>query len=139
MPNAEQISIELGEMSDGMKDRAEFALSKVALDLITDFEANTPVASGILRAEWDFKKEKASGNVLVSVSVFNRMPYAAAADQGSKKGELPWASAGPRTKEEGGRIWSKQAIGGITGPVLEEEGYIDDKTDEVSSFVMGDF
>lgn len=125
--------------NDDIKELAEIALNKAALDLISALDDNSPVDTGTFRAEWDFKEETPTGDAIASVSVFNRMPYAIVLEEGSSVGEDPWKSAtGDKTIELDGRIWSTQAVGGVAGPVLGGEGgFADQLQKEISDFVFG--
>jgi len=123
---------------DEIKGLADIALNKAALDLIAALTDNSPVDSGVFRAEWDFKEEPLSRGEIASVSVFNRMPYAVVLEYGSPVGEAPWAAAGEKTIELDGRIWSTQAVGGVAGPVLGDEGGFADKLQsQINDFVFG--
>jgi hypothetical protein len=122
MSSAEGIAVELDELANNMAGLAKVALYKIALDIIPALDDNSPVDTGMFRAEWDFKEEKGSPGTLAQVSIFNSMPYAAVIEEGSPKGGKPWASAGPKTIEQDGRIWSMQAVGGVIAPVMGDEG-----------------
>ena len=123
---------------DEIKGLADIALNKAALDLIAALDDNSPVDSGAFRAEWDFKEEPPAKGVFSSVVVFNRMPYAIVIEYGSVYGRDPWPSAGDKTIEMGNRIWSTQAVGGVVGPVLGDEGGFADKLQsQIDDFVFG--
>jgi hypothetical protein len=131
-------SVELEKIKKSMKGLANIALTKTALDLISAFDDNTQVDKGTMRAEWDYKMEKPDMGAFAQVSVFNRMPYAGVVDLGSPAGEIPWPSQGPKTMELDGRIWSSQAVLGVTAPVLGDEGgYMDKMMDNIQKFVLG--
>lgn len=124
---------------DEIKKLVDIALNKAALNLIAAFDDNSPVDSGAFRGEWDFKEETPTGDTIASVSVFNRSAYAAVIEFGSPAGEAPWPSAtGEKTIELDGRIWSTQAVGGVAGPVLGDEGGFADKLqNQINDFVFG--
>jgi hypothetical protein len=57
---------------------------------------------------------------VASIEISNNLPYAGPIEKGSKLGERPWPSAGPLTLVMGGRVFSKQAPGGMIGPILKD-------------------
>ena len=49
------------------------------------------------------------------------LPWARPLEYGSRRGERPWPNPGPRTMLYGGNVFSRQAPGGMAGPVFDEE------------------
>lgn len=76
---------------------------------------NTPVYSGALASKWTVES---GGKGLVKVT--NNSLYAEVVDTGSDVGSYPWPSAGKRTVKLGGKIWSSQAVGGMTKAIDDE-------------------
>lgn len=137
MSTAHKISVEFDKITNSMKKNAKVALNKVALDLVSDFTAASPVDVGTFRAAWDFKEDPKVPGIMVQVTVYNSMPYAGVLDVGSPRNKDPWPSAGPKTVERDGRIWSSQAPQGVTGPIVSET-YLNEIQKKVSQFVLGD-
>ena len=76
----------------------------------------TPVDSGTVKRSWTPVSRESGGPVerrSVGYSFGNIQPYAHVLDTGSLPGKKPWPGVGPRTTMEAGRIYSKQAPGGI--------------------------
>ena len=99
--------------------RAQTALRKAGLDYLRIFLMKSPVDSGRFRSEWQLSKYS-SPTSIAAVKLSNRTIYGAPLELGSKPGSRPWPSAGPGTVSFAGRIYSKQAPGGIVGPTLKE-------------------
>lgn len=137
MATALTVSKELLEFQKSVAGLAKVALAKTALDLTAAFTLNSPVDTGIFRAEWDFLEGPVSPGVLAQVTVTNRMPYAGVLDEGSPVGGIPWASEGPKTIEKDGRIWSKQAVGGVTSPVLDDSDFSEGLIKSINTFIFG--
>lgn len=138
MSTAQKVAFEFDEYSDNIAVLSKIALNKMALDIIPALDDNSPVDKGTFRAEWDFKEEDGGPGVAAQVSIFNRMPYAAVIEEGTPQGKKPWATTGSKTIELDGRIWSRQAVGGVVAPVMGDEGGFADKMlDRVNSFVLG--
>ena len=136
MATSQKVTADLENLQAEMPLLAKVALNKVALDLVGDFTEASPVASGLFKAEWDMKSEKGGVGVMAQVVIFNRMPYAAVLEEGSPVGSAPWPSVGEKTVEEDGRIWSKQAVGGVVAPILAGE-YADVIASKIGEFVFG--
>ena len=136
MATSHELIKELENATKGMKQLAKIALNKVALDLVADFQENSPVDKGGFKKNWDFANVNVIGS-LAAVSIFNSAEYAVPLEEGSPVGGKPWKSAGEKTAEHDGRIWSKQAIGGITTPVFEDDVFIDDLAKTINMFIFG--
>jgi len=138
MSSAAKISVELDSLAKSIPSLAKVTLYKITLDIIPELDANSPGDNGAFRAEWDFKEEKGAPGVIAQISIFNRMPYAAVIEHGSPKGREPWASVGPKTIEQDGRVWSMQAVGGVIAPVMGDEGgFADELLSRINQFVLG--
>lgn len=137
MTSSSKISAEFDKITKTMQRKAKIALNKAALDLVSALDAVSPVDTGAFRASWDFKEDVKTPGILAQITVFNSMPYAGPLDLGSPKGGVPWPSAGPKTVEREGRIFSSQAPDGVVGPILDET-YLNDLQKRMSIFVLGD-
>lgn len=62
--------------------------------------------------------------------IWNDVPYSGFVDIGAG-----WPSAGPRTVEAEGGIWSRQAVGGIIDPIFEDPSWLDDAVDLVIEYM----
>lgn len=120
-------------LSKGMKRRVGMAIVKVREDARSDLMTESPVGkTGNFRSSWEAASDIAPGEgTIAAASVWNPIIYAEPLEAGSRRGSRPWPSAGPRTKEKGGRIWSSQAVGGVINQVLTEK-YINDMAEAVN-------
>jgi hypothetical protein len=70
----------------------------------------TPVGkTGTAKKSWTIVERDSTG-----YSFGNSAPYSHVLEAGSPLGGRPWASSGPKTVTEDGRVYSSQAPGGIT-------------------------
>jgi hypothetical protein len=129
-----QIDLVVGQISQDIAALAKIGISKIALDLVAAIKENTPVDKGILKQEWEIIDDDGDAGVLVRKIITNRMPYAEPVEFGSPKGQLPWKTAGPKTVEREGRIYSSQAVGGILQPIIDS-GYLDAAGKELADFI----
>ena len=136
MATSQQLIKEFENVSKGMKQLAKIALNKTALDLVASFTENSPVDSSSFKKDWDFESVSEMGS-MAAVSIFNSLEYAAVIEEGSPAGGVPWKSARKKTVEKDGRIWSKQAIGGVITPIFEDTSYTDDLAATINTFIFG--
>ena len=80
----------------------------VAMKVRSEVVKLTPRDTGKAKTSWT-QVSKIEGGW----SFGNPMVYAKYLEKGSEIGQRPWPSAGPRTVEQGGRIYSSQAPLGI--------------------------
>jgi len=92
---------------DKLTARADSVFRKFVSDIFQDILERSPVDKGFYRNDWEMKQVSAPG-VISAVRIVNNMPYAGVLEHGSPVGGKPWASAGPKTTEINGRIWSNQ-------------------------------
>lgn len=114
------------------------AVRKAGFDLYKQFIGATPVGKykgGTARQAWQAPDITGSRD-FVSLTIRNPLVYAAPLDEGSLTGRRPWPTARERTKESGGRIYSKQAVDGITGPVADENK-LDEIAEQIRTAVLG--
>lgn len=97
--------------------KADKGLRRFGFILLALLQARTPVDEGRLLGDWKPSHEVSPG-AIASFKITNGMPYAGVIEKGSKIGELPWRNPGPLTMVANGRIFSKQAPGGMIGPIL---------------------
>lgn len=74
----------------------------------------TPVDTGDLKRSWSQLQKNDGG-----FSFSNEMPYANILEEGWENRKV-----GPRTVRQGNRIYSRQAPGGMAGPVMDDESLI---------------
>lgn len=86
------------------------------------------VTSGNLWRSW-----KVDSLGLGKVSVYTDVPYASVLEEGKYPG------IGPRTSRGPGGIYSKQAVGGILGPLLEDEELIDGMVNRLVKEITNSF
>jgi hypothetical protein len=120
-------------LSKGMKSRVGNAIVKVREDTRSALMTESPVGkTGNFRSSWEAASDVSPGeSTIAAASVWNPIIYAEPLEAGSRRGARPWPSAGPRTKEKDGRIWSSQAVGGVINQVLTAE-YINDMAEAVN-------
>lgn len=117
----------------GAEEFAAFAHRILAipngLDVVAEDVANTlrnivvgktPVASSALKRSWSPVQRTTGG-----FSFSTDLPYAVVIEEGLYK------SVGPRTVEYEGGVYSRQAPGGMIGPVIRDDGMIAAIADKV--------
>jgi len=123
----------------GLTDRIDVAVRQARMDAKAAFMTASPVGkTGHFRSSW---QEGGGGlahgkKFIASASIWNPLIYADPLETGSQKGTRPWPSAGPRTKEGNGRIWSSQAVGGVINQVISES-YLKDLALSVEKAAFG--
>ena len=102
-------------------------LKPVVTDIYNKVQERSPVDSGEFKADWDLDEKTNTGKYDYIAKITNSRPYALPIEIGSELGEKPWPSAGPKTIEYNGRIFSIQVVdgkdAGVVSPVLEEVGF----------------
>jgi len=83
-------------------------LRELTTALRTRVQLATPRDTGTAQRSWTGVERISKGYQFGNVA-----PYAHVLETGSLPGKRPWPSAGPRTVQQAGRIYSKQAPGGI--------------------------
>jgi len=99
----------------------------------SQLKAGTPVASGEMRENWSIRRGVQDSNTVSSISIRNTTIQSVAVDMGSESEELPWPNptkgrgrvlgrkrVPERTVKSKGRVWSTQAVGGVTGKVINK-------------------
>jgi hypothetical protein len=81
----------------------------IAMEIRDELESATPVYTGHLANMWKIADVR-KGHARVTNPVY----YARYIEFGSELHSHPWPSPGLRTSMMGGRVWSTQAIGGVT-------------------------
>ena len=78
----------------------------------------TPIDKGKLRDSWNI--ELRDNNTEKIGNITNSRNYATHIEFGSKPKEKPWPNPGERTAKENGRIFSIQAMGGVSKNAFNE-------------------
>jgi hypothetical protein len=91
--------------------------------LLRRIKSNTPIGeTGDLWAGWDVVADR------YGFTIENDVPYAQYVEFGGPpslgEGYSNWPNAGPRTVDTGGHIWSRQAVGGMLGPVVSDKEWL---------------
>lgn len=102
------------DLQGTVESSVRIALPAQARRIKGRLKRGTPVDTGLLKKSWT---EIVSDE---GVSFENPVYYAGYVETGAG-----WPSEGPRTKEVGGTVFSRQAIGGIIAPVMEDEKWLD--------------
>lgn len=100
------------------KEGVSRALRGVSLRVYAEILTRSPVDTGRYRANWSAPDISESEDVVEAV-IRNNLKYAHPVTYGSVKGQSPWPSAGPKTVEQSGRVYSSQAVGGVVDPALD--------------------
>jgi hypothetical protein len=118
-----KIKVELPDIASKLSSEKIDALVKsLAQKLWRSAQTATPVDSTMAKRSWtqperiQFQTQDATFPVSrrsVGYAFGNIQPYSRVLEKGSQPGKRPWPSAGPRTVEQAGRIYSSQAPGGI--------------------------
>jgi len=106
-------------LSSALQDKALSALGVFSFSALALAQNKSPVDTGRFRAAWQVQTYKEGGST-VAMELSNNVKYAGVLEYGSPVGGRPWAKPGPLTMQLNGRIWSKQAPGGVLTPRLEE-------------------
>ncbi len=125
--------------SHTMHKRTKIAVTKIKTDLYAGVLSASPVGkTGIYRSSWEADAEIFVDDAIMGqISIWNPVIYSEPIEIGSKVGGRPWASAGPRTVEKGGRIWSSQAVGGVLDQVITEK-VVRDMSEAFMEYVFKD-
>jgi len=99
----------LRSLNRRVKKITDSGLRNMAYEIKDKLVNATPVDSGYLASRWKVSSINAS-----EIHIRNDASYAGAVEKGSPVGEKPWPSAGEKTVQADGKIWSSQAIGGIS-------------------------
>ena len=121
-------------LSISMRAKVSSGINKALLDLDSDVKRRSPVDKGDFRSSWQIDDASIE---LLKGSVFNNTIYGEVLELGSEKGRPPWRKAGARTKEENGRIWSSQAIGGIMNLILTDD-YVNNISDIIANEILSE-
>ncbi len=134
------VSKEFEEFSTKLESRALLGLQKISLDTQAELMAASPVGkTGIFRSSWQGEVQISNTpKMLGELSIWNPTIYGEPLEVGSKKGKRPWPSAGPRTKEAHGRIWSSQAVGGVIEKTIDAK-YVKDASETLTEYILGGF
>jgi len=102
-------------------------------EIKSQLKAGSPVASGEMRENWSIRRGVQDSNTVSSVSIRNTTIQAVSVDIGSEPEESPWPNPTKgrgkvpgrkkvpvRTVLSKGRIWSTQAVGGVTSKVINK-------------------
>ena len=75
--------------------------------------------AGRYKGSWEINRTYTSKktNTITSVSLINAQEYAIPLEEGSTPGNKPWPTARERTVVSNGKIWSTQAIGGVSSHI----------------------
>ena len=121
--------------------------------ILSDFQARSPVDTGLYRTNWSLRTGRFSGvKTLASISIANATPYAGLMEYGGGVNEAPWyyPSSGSKTgrlTQSGGRIWAggrspghSNTVGGAIGPaLLDNESRLVSLTKRIASGVVEGF
>lgn len=117
-----KISTTLSNYHSGMRGTAQKELMTFGFQLQALAMLRSPVDTGRFRANWQLTAHQAPG-IFAGIMLSNNLPYAGVLERGSKVGGKPWPSAGPKTTAIGGRVYSKQAPGGVLTPILPAQAH----------------
>jgi hypothetical protein len=135
-------SIDLSKLTEyidsipGMQKPIENAVRGIvydaANDIKSDLRGSTPVFSGKMRENWGIRRGEQGTGIVTSVSIRNTSVQGPSVELGVVPGMSPWPSPSKgrgrrksnrkvqeRTVLSKGRIWSTQAVGGITPKVIK--------------------
>jgi hypothetical protein len=104
-------------MGATMRAGIQQELNIFGFQLLALAQTRSPVDTGRFRAAWQLSPFYGA-NTIAGIMLTNNVPYAGVLEFGSRSGKKPWPSAGPKTVVHSGRIYSRQAPGGIMAPVL---------------------
>ena len=135
----------LGNVDKYVGGVARNVMSKHIFDAYRQIQRISPVGSsdrknytgGSYRAAWQIETKTGSG-VIFEARLTNNLPYAYPLDYGSPVGKKPWPSAGPKTVENKGKVYSKQAPKGVSTTVFTDS-FLDLVTRDVTKSIMGVF
>ncbi len=151
-------SLDLSELQayvDSIPNREHAILSAVrgtvfesSAGITNELRANTPVETGAMRENWAIRRGERTGDTIASVSIRNTSVQGVAVELGVAPGDSPWPSptkgrgrglkrrkaVNERTVLSKGRIWSTQAIGGITPKVISKS-IVNDLTKKIADSV----
>jgi hypothetical protein len=108
--------INAGEDIDNyIKSQTRLGMMKVAFSIKDELEKQSPVGeTGHFKESW-----KLSTVSDTKIEITNTAPYSPAIEFGSMPGHPPWPSAGRRTVRSAGRVWSSQAVGGMSRVITD--------------------
>jgi|ADurb_Leu_01_Slu_FD_contig_111_60659_length_1004_multi_2_in_0_out_0_3 hypothetical protein len=112
-----------GQVPDVQKIKA--GVLKAVEFLRSEAQSRTPVDTGALKGSWSEVAMTEGG-----YSFSNPLPYAGIIETGG------YAREGPKTVMSGGAIYSKQAVGGILGPMIENEIILQKVTDIITKAIV---
>lgn len=123
----------LDKMPQRINSSVKVVVHAAGNEVKSQLKAGTPVASGEMRENWSIRRGVQDSNTVSSISIRNTTIQAVAVDIGSETEEYPWPSptkgrgrvlgrkrVPERTVLSKGRIWSMQAVGGVTGEVINK-------------------
>lgn len=106
----------MSRLLERLPEVAGESLPDVATTLRNLAKGGSPVASGDFKGSWSDVQATEGG----ALSFENPTEYGPYLEYGLYPG------VGPRTIEQGGQIYSRQAPGGILGPMMEDQTVLDD-------------
>lgn len=124
----ESVKRTLKGLDDAVFEDVTLKLRGVAFRMYAEILTRSPVDTGRYRANWTPPDVSENGGVFRAV-ISNNLVYAQPVTFGCPVGQKPWPRAGPKTVEQAGRVYSRQAVGGVVDPVLE--GWADAVVDEI--------
>ena len=126
-----EFSDSLTKMPKLMEDSIRSLVFESAVTLKTNLKNSTPISSGAMRGSWSMSRMNKTTGTIASVSIQNRSVQGPSVELGVAPGTMPWPSptkgrgklpgrkrVPERTVMSKGRIWSTQAVGGITPKVI---------------------
>ena len=115
-----------GSVSTTVGHKMAVLLSKFGEDVLGQIKRNSPVgkiSGGSYRSAWNVVSGPAGAGVFASIIFTNQLPYAINMEEGSKPGDKPWPSKGPRTVLRDGRIWSSQYPEPVAGSAIDDADF----------------
>ena len=124
-------------MDSVMAKKLDTIFGKFVLDIFNNIVFRSPVDVGFYRADWDFGRSPTQSGVISAYQIGNSMPYAEIFEVGSQVGKKPWPTAGPKTVEKSGRVWSSQMSQPVSGGAVESAPW-DDLEEILVKTVLGE-
>jgi hypothetical protein len=118
--NVDIAAKKIAALGDKLGKNAQTQLGTFGFLLLALAQTRSPVDTGQFRSSWQLQRFIPNG-AIAGIAITNNSPQARVLMYGSEAGKLPWKKAGPLTKEVDGRIYSKQAVGGVLSPVLDAQ------------------
>lgn len=121
------------KLPDLLGQSIDETLAAMVRRLLGQLRRRSPVSDrkgcGELKGSWQATAVNA-GSIQFGTNV-EHAPYVEIGGPFDQDNAANWPKAGPRTKQVDGRIFSRQAPGGIIKPILNDQGLIDEIFDAI--------